>query len=111
MPLLYSGPQDNSGRRMCLFKCAPASSLNSRKENVIMDLDIIVYGAVTLRQCLYGLGGIFTVYLGGKLIKKIFFHKSAPMPHSIAFTCSNCAWQGRVGQFASKCPKCGSPVR
>lgn len=75
-----------------------------------MDLDIIVYGTVTLRQCLYGLGAILVVYMVFKIIKKIFFQKSEPMAHSVLFTCNNCAWQGRVGQFASKCPKCGSPI-
>lgn len=76
-----------------------------------MDLDIIVYGDITLRQCLYGLGVAVAVYLVLKIFKKLFFAKSEPMPHSIEFVCSSCGWRGRIGKYAARCPKCSQPVK
>jgi predicted Zn-ribbon and HTH transcriptional regulator len=76
-----------------------------------MNLDIIVYGDITLRQCLYGLGAVVAVFMILKLFKKLFLSRSEPMKHSIPFVCSSCGWQGRIGQFAARCPKCSQPVR
>jgi hypothetical protein len=76
-----------------------------------MDLDIIVYGDITLRQCLYGLGAVILVSMVLKIFKKLFFTKAEPMAHSVEFVCSNCGWQGRIGKFAARCPKCSQPVK
>ena len=76
-----------------------------------MNLDIFVYGDITLRQCLYGLGVFVAVLMVSKLFKKLFLNRSEPMKHSIPFVCSSCGWQGRIGKFSAGCPKCNQPVR
>lgn len=88
-------------------------SPNTKKretERSKMNLDIIVYGDITLLQCLYSLGVLVAVYMVLKLLKKLFFNRSEPMKHSIPVVCSSCGWQGRIGQFAAHCPKCGQSV-
>jgi hypothetical protein len=76
-----------------------------------MDLDIIVYGDITLRQCLYVLGAIVATSLVLRIFGKLFFSKSEPMAHSIEFVCSSCGWRGRIGKYAARCPKCSQPVK
>jgi hypothetical protein len=50
-----------------------------------MNLDIIVYGDITMRQCLYWLGAVVAIYMAIKMFKKMFFSRSEPMKHSIPF--------------------------
>ena len=76
-----------------------------------MDLDIIVYGDITLRQCLYWLAVVVAGYVILKVVKRLFFTRAAPMQHSVTFVCNACGWQGRIGQYAARCPKCGQSVK
>lgn len=75
-----------------------------------MDLDIIVFGDITLRQCLYGAGGVIAILIVLRILKKLIFPQKANLQHSIAYTCPNCGWSGHIGKYARTCPKCSGPV-
>ena len=76
-----------------------------------MDLDIIVYGDITLRECLYGAGGVIVALLVFNILKRLIFPQKANLEHSIAFACPSCGWTGHIGKYARSCPKCNQPVK
>jgi hypothetical protein len=76
-----------------------------------MDLDIIVYGEITLRTCLYWAGGALVAFIVLKVLKQLIFPQKENLQHSIAFTCPSCGWQGHIGKYARSCPKCNQPVQ
>jgi hypothetical protein len=76
----------------------------------MIDLDIIVFGEITLRQCLYGAGGVLIALVILNILKKLIFPQKANLQHSIDYTCSNCGWSGHIGKHARSCPKCSQPV-
>ena len=75
-----------------------------------MDLDIIVFGDITLRKCLYGVGGVAAVLIVLKVLKKLIFPPKANLEHSVAFSCPSCGWTGHIGKYARSCPKCSGPA-
>jgi hypothetical protein len=75
-----------------------------------MDLDIIVFGDITLRKCLYGAGGVLVALIVLNILKRLIFPQKANLQHSIAFTCPSCGWTGHIGKYARSCPKCNQPV-
>lgn len=75
-----------------------------------MNLDAVVFGEVTVGQCLYIVAGIVVAVVVLKAIKKLFFPAKSNLQHSVAYTCSSCGWKGHIGQYARQCPKCSHPV-
>ncbi len=75
-----------------------------------MDLDVIVFGDITLRKCLYGAGGVLVILIVLNILKKLIFPQKANLQHSIDHTCPDCGWTGHIGKYARSCPKCGRPI-
>ena len=75
-----------------------------------MNLDIFVFGEVTVRQCLYGLGVVVGAIVVLRILKALFFTRRTTMEHSLEVSCTNCGWHGRVGKYAVNCPRCSEPI-
>lgn len=75
-----------------------------------MNLDVIVFGEYTVRQCLYVVGVAVAAYIVLRIIYKIFFLKKEEMKYSRSVDCDNCGWSGKIGAYAKHCPKCNQPV-
>jgi hypothetical protein len=109
------------GKRPAIGPSLAASRYRSDRQRAIypnkgqhggfkMDFDTIVFGQITLRQCLHGAGGILVALVVLSIAKKLIFPKKSNLEHSIGYTCSNCGWSGHIGKYARSCPKCNQPV-
>jgi len=72
-----------------------------------MNLDLIVFGEITLRQLLYGVGAVIAVIF----LKKLLFKKKPYLKHTVYFSCNSCGWEGHIGKYGTHCPKCNSPIQ
>ncbi len=71
-----------------------------------MDLDMIVFGEMSLRQILHISVAVVIGMLCFRIIKRLFFKKPVVLQHTVYFVCDHCSWQGHVSKFGSRCPKC-----
>lgn len=74
-----------------------------------MDLDIIVFGEYTLKDVLIYGGGAVAVIMVLSFIKKLLTSKE-PEKYTQVVQCKGCGWNGRVSEFAGRCPKCNNPL-
>ena len=74
-----------------------------------MDLDMIVFGEYTLKQLLVYGGFAVGILFFLSVLKKMFATKK-PDPHTQVVQCKECGWNGRVSQYAGRCPKCSNPL-
>ena len=75
-----------------------------------MNLDAIVFGEYTVRQCLSVVGVVVAAYIVLRIIYKIFFKKKEEIKYSRPYDCENCGWSGKIGTYAKHCPNCNQPV-
>lgn len=73
-------------------------------------LDTIIYGEITLKHVLFGVGGLVCLSIVIGFFKKLFAKKDEVAPHMQVTRCSSCGWQGQVSRHAGKCPKCNSAL-
>ncbi len=71
-----------------------------------MDLDLVLFAGITLRQVLYVVGGLIVLGAVLNLLKK----KPNDPQHLVQKRCNACRWTGQVSKFNTKCPKCGKAI-
>ena len=72
-------------------------------------MDIILFGDYTLRDSLIVFFVLVGVWILWRVLKKIF-QKSEGSRHVQAVRCDACDWEGRVSQYAGRCPRCNTPL-
>ena len=76
-----------------------------------MTMDTVIFNDITVGQVLPWLIAVVMLYAVLKLYKAFFAKKKVNLQHTVYFVCSNCAWEGHISKYGTRCPKCDGPVR
>ncbi|MBI5379442.1 MAG: hypothetical protein HZA23_04725 [Nitrospirae bacterium] len=53
---------------------------------------------------------VAVLWVAGSILKRRRYREAGQSKYTVPIRCWGCGWEGRVGEFARKCPKCGASL-
>ena len=75
-----------------------------------MNMDTILFNDISVGQVIPWLVALVALIAIARLFRTFFRKKKVNLQHTVYFVCDNCAWEGHISKFGTRCPKCDAPT-